>query len=41
MYNINLPKETLKREAIKWAALSSGRSNRVAKQFIMSVNSLV
>ncbi|WP_195953238.1 ATP-binding protein [Clostridium saudiense] len=41
IYNINLPKETLKREAIKWAALSSGRSNRVAKQFIMSVNSLV
>lgn len=40
IYNIDLPKETLKGEAIKWAALSSGRSNRVAKQFIMSVNSI-
>lgn len=41
IYNIDMPNEKLREEAIKWAALSSGKSNRIAKQFIMSINSLL
>lgn len=37
IYKVELSKERLKEEAIKWSALSSGRSSRIAKQFIMSL----
>lgn len=37
-YKINLPENILREEAIKWELIHGGRSGRVAKQFIQSLN---
>lgn len=37
-HNLNIPVETLRGEAVKWAASQNGRSGRTAKQFINSLS---
>lgn len=37
-HNLNIPVETLRSEAVKWAASQNGRSGRTAKQFINSLS---
>ncbi|MFL0252200.1 ATP-binding protein [Clostridium neuense] len=37
-HNLNIPVETLRSEAVKWAASQNGRSGRTAKQFINSIS---
>ncbi|WP_053083209.1 ATP-binding protein [Clostridium cylindrosporum] len=37
---IDIQEDILKEKALQWAALNTGRSGRIAKQFIMSLNTL-
>lgn len=39
-YNINIPKEILKQEAIKWELNQNGRSGRTARQFVKHLMNL-
>ncbi|MGL5085953.1 MAG: ATP-binding protein, partial [Clostridium sp.] len=40
MKNISMPEEELKLKALQWSASNSGRSGRIAKQFITSINNI-
>ncbi|MGL5353780.1 MAG: DUF815 domain-containing protein, partial [Clostridium sp.] len=40
MRNIKISEEELKSKALQWSASNSGRSGRIAKQFITSINNM-